>query len=308
VLALLPAMLAMQGQDFIRQVLYVEKRIRSAFVNDLINYGGLCLGVAALAAAGVLTPTRCLLIMALTSGLAVVVGLVQLRGSVHWRYCRADVLARNRENWRIGRWMLGVAALSVSSNYLTPFVVGAASGAAAAGALRAMVAVMGPVNIVYRTITTALIPAAARAYDSDGLPGLKRLMHRAGAAAALSVGTYAALIAIFAAPLLSLVYGDAYAAVAWMMPLIALAHVLGTASSLLDTAVRAQRITDTPFAVSVTNFVMFWAVGAPLIAAFGLRGAAATLVAVPIIALVLQAARLWREGRRQAVVTTLKEA
>src|SRR5688500_7097536 len=75
-IALVPAIVAYQIQEFIRRVLYTEGRFTAAFFNDLLSYGTQTILIASLwlAGEGELTGPRILYIIATTTTIGAVVG------------------------------------------------------------------------------------------------------------------------------------------------------------------------------------------------------------------------------------------
>src|SRR5687768_15710441 len=107
-LAIIPAIVFWQLQEFVRRVLYTEQRYARAFCNDLIGYGGQTLLLIALFASHKLhgspfTGALALYALAAACAFASVVGAFQLRHDlvkrIDWTYVR--------ENWHFGKWLAG---------------------------------------------------------------------------------------------------------------------------------------------------------------------------------------------------------
>jgi len=290
-----PAMVAWQLQEFLRDALYVESRLPAAFLNDVISYGSQLAAVVIASQAGVLTPVNCLAIVGATSGLAALVGLIQLRSSITRSLSRTDLVADNVENWRFGKWTLGGTVLSLTSNSAVPFVLAALSGAASAGVLRVMVTAMAPTRVLLRGLQMSFGPAAARVLEREGIAGLKALVKRMFFLTSPLMGGYCLLAALFSRPLLSLLYGERYTGYAWLLPLVSLSYLLVFAYTPIETALRSLRATDVLFRASVWNFLGLWVIGGPCIYFFQLSGAAVLYVTMPPIV----GAVLWRRYRQE---------
>jgi O-antigen/teichoic acid export membrane protein len=276
-----PAMLAWQVLEFIRQVLYVEGRLRGAFLNTCVNNGGQLVVISGLWWLGPVTPGNVLTVVAAMTTLSTVIGLYQLRGSVDLGISFGEFVADNRANWRFSRWTLGGTLLSVSSNFAVPFVVAAASGPAAAGVIRALVTVMGPTHILTRTFGMLFGPAAARSFEGSGVVGLRRMLSSMYWVVLPPMLAYCALVGTLAQPALRVLYGDTYIDYAWLLRSLAASHLMVSAYGPLEIALRALRATNSVFRAYLLNFLALWGIGVPCILFLDLGGVAILFVIIP---------------------------
>jgi O-antigen/teichoic acid export membrane protein len=142
--ALVPAIVTWQLQEFVRRVFYTEDRLADAFANDLINYAAQIALVLALADLGLLTGATALAAIAASSALALVLGAFKLRSSI----VVALEPGAQRENWRFGKWVGAAEAAHWASTTVYLYIAAALLGTAAAGAIRAAQVLMGPLRIV----------------------------------------------------------------------------------------------------------------------------------------------------------------
>lgn len=291
----IPSMAAWQLQEFIRQVFYAEGRLRAAFLNDLISYGGQFVLFFGAFFAGVLNPVAGLGIVALTSLIATGAGLWHLRGSIDWSLSRSELRAFNAETWDFGRWTLGSAALASASNFAVPFVVAGFSGVAAAGVIRAIVTALAPTRVLSEGTKASFGPSAARVFEREGMAGLRAHVRQMYIIVVPPLGAYCLLAGVFSAPFLSFLYGDRFAHYAWLLPFFALSTFLAFLYTPIEIGLRARRITDVLFRASVWNFLGVWLLGAPLMYFFGLAGMAVLHLTMPPLVGVL----LWRRYRRE---------
>src|SRR5579884_1252602 len=148
--ALAPSIILWQLQEFFRRVLYTEGRYAAAFANDLISYGGQTLVIAALWgldwAGGShhwLTGTSAMYALAITSGVAAVIGLWQVRGSL----ARFAGFAAWAANWQFGKWVAGAEILTwCSSLHMYLYLAAKLIGAAATGDLKSAQILFGPID------------------------------------------------------------------------------------------------------------------------------------------------------------------
>jgi O-antigen/teichoic acid export membrane protein len=275
-------------QEYIRQVLYVERRMRDAVINDVISYFGQLFLVVVAWQAGVLTPVLAFGLIALTSAVATVYGLAQIRGSVQprlsWRAFRQDGV----ENWRFGRWIIGAALLTGTVDLAYTWLVAGFVSIAAAGALRAVTAVMGPTHILLKTMDSTLTPVAARTAQRDGVTGIKRLVFRVFVITGVPMLGWCLFVSVSSGRLLDFLYGPEYAPYAWLLPLGALSYAISWSNRIVGTALIARQVPQALFHSQVAQSVFFWTVGLVATYEFGLKGAAVTMVgAAAVQALVL---------------------
>jgi O-antigen/teichoic acid export membrane protein len=243
VVALLPASVAWMTQEFMRRVLYTEGRLRGAFLNDLISYGGQTVAIVGLWRMGSLDAAVALYALAGTSALGVLFGLWQLRGSLVRRWSWSDL----RENWTFGKWLAGAFAAYWCSSQLYVYLSAVLLGTAATGSVKAALVVMGPLNVLLVFIDTTVPTLLARALRTGGERALRTELRLTVAVAAPIVGGYCVLAAVFAGPLLHLFYGQRYVHASFVLALFALHYFVLFVTRALGAAVRALRNTRAVF-------------------------------------------------------------
>jgi O-antigen/teichoic acid export membrane protein len=221
--ALTFAAASFQLQDWFRRYCFLRQDSRAAFFNDLVCYGGqpLLLGLAGLTnslnviAAVAIVGTACAAAFALGYG----------RDPVWPAFGKArDVL---REGWRAGRDYLAAWQFQwLGTQGVLVYGAGLA-GAGAAGGVRAAQNIVGPVNIVFQAMENVLPVTAARRYAEGGVDGLATYLRRVARVGTFALAPFLVLVAIFAAPLTQLVYGERYVAFASLV-------VWGAASMFLQ--------------------------------------------------------------------------
>jgi len=292
---LVPAIVAWQLQEFTRRVLYTEGRLRAAFANDAVSYGTQAVAIVALGWFGYLTGARALLIVALTSAVAVAWGFWQIKDALD----RRDIWASVREhwfaeNWRFGKWLFGAALALWVSGQLYPVLVGGLVSIAEAGTLRAVATIMGPTHILLIAMDTALAPAAARAFAERGQPGLQFFIKRVVMITAPMMMTYCLLIALFAAPILVALYGEQDRQYGWLLACIALSYALSYLRSPVVIALEARRASAPIFQAHLWTSLVVLTAGVAAVHLLGLLGAALGTIANSLILNLI----LWLRYRR----------
>jgi O-antigen/teichoic acid export membrane protein len=288
-LALAPALVAWQLQEFTRRVLYTEGRLGAAFWIDVLSYGGQAAALVALAQADVLTAPRALLVVAATSALGAAVGAWTIRGSLLAR-TEATFL---RENWAFGKWLAAATAASWLTAQLFVYVIAIVDGAGAAGALRATQTLLGPLNAFVLFLATVLPIRFAAAYARGGEAPLRRTMHRAYLASLPVVLLYGLAVSLAAEPLLRWLYGSTYEEYGTAVALFALFYVAVHAGYLGGAVLNARRDTRSLFVANVYAAVVGLVLGWPLVEAWGVNGAVAGMLLTVLVLNVF----VWRSYR-----------
>ncbi|HEY8291361.1 MAG TPA: glycosyltransferase, partial [Thermomicrobiales bacterium] len=283
--------------EFTRRVLYTEGRLRDAFANDLISYGGQAAAIVALGHFGQLTGARAFSIIALTSAIAASYGCWQIRGSLMrqgvWDAIRANGFA---ENWRFGKWLFGAALAAAIAGQLYPVLIGGLISIAEAGAFSAVFTLMGPARILLIAMDTALVPACARAFAEKGQPGLQSFVARTFLMTAPIIAAYCIGVSLFATRILGAAYGDHYRPYGWLLALFALSYALDYLRHPISIALEARRASAPIFRAYLLSAIVVLTVGLAAVRFLGLLGAALGTIANSLILGIM----LWRYYRRAA--------
>ena len=282
--ALVPAAFGWQLQEFVRRVLYTEGRVRAAFANDVVSYGGQLALFAFLWRVDELTATTALYGLGATALLGAGIGAFQLRDSFSRRWSRAAW----RENWRFGKWLGGGAIAAAAS--LNVFFYGAAVfvGTAAAGMLKAAQLLLGPATVVVLFLGTVLPIRSAHALDRAGSAAVRADAARVVAFTGPPVLLYSLCVAVFADDALRLIYGGRYEGAGRVVALFALYLLVTYGAQVVAAALNAHRRTRVIYRANVVTLAVSLTAGLLLVAALGTTGAALGLVvAAAVGALVL---------------------
>lgn len=296
-LALAPAILAWQFQEFARRVLYTEGRVAGALVNDLIGYGGQSAAILALWQLDRLTPQTGLYALVVTNALGALCGFWQIRGSLIWRL-DLKVLG---ENWHFGKWLAGSEVVGnwLATQlfiYLAAFIL----GTAAVGILKAVQVIFGPARIMAFALSTTLPIRFSRALASGGGRALHKQLMTMGALTLPLLGGYCLLVALFAKPLMALVYGDKYSGHAAVLALFSISAFIAYIGLILGAALRAQRATRYLFMSRLYASLATVPVAGLIIYLLGIYGAVLSTIATNVVLSLL----VWQAYRRGLTVAS----
>ncbi|MBB3695757.1 hypothetical protein [Sphingomonas sp. BK580] len=150
-----------------------------------------------------------------------------LPGLAPARADRAGVRALVRRHRAESSWLAATnLPYSVYSTASIVVVIGVLVGPVAAALFTAARTLTNPAMSIVSAIDSIDKPRAARAFAGEGLPGLARVVRRSRLTIAVATGLYLALVAVFAAPLVALVFHGQYDGSAANVRLLALGFFL----------------------------------------------------------------------------------
>lgn len=297
-LAMTPAILAWQVQEYLRRVYYTEGRVRAAFLNDLIGYGGQIVLVIAVWRLDRLNGPVAIYLLALTSALAAFVGLYHLRAELAARLEGASV----RENWHFGKWLFGASLVQSGRIQAHVWLIGGLVSVTAAGLYRAAQNLVAPTHIMMNAVRSVAMPRAAAIYEREGEAAMRAYLWRMTWLGLAPIVLYLIAVCAVAEPLLHWLYAGQYDGYAWLVYVFAVIYLLAYLGQILTVALSAMRVTRAVLFAEVVTIVVAVGAGAPLIAVLGIRGAMATdvIVGATLLAALLRLRQLPRPRRTPA--------
>jgi O-antigen/teichoic acid export membrane protein len=195
-----------QAQDWLRRFWYVEERGKAVFVNDVISYVGQVVVLFVLWHMRAATVRSAYYAVALTSLAAFLVGSA---GEDVWATFRQIKLVV-KETWAFGRSLLVASQFQWVGSQGILIIVAAISGVNAAGGIRAVMALLGPVNVLYQLLDNVIPVRAAREFTKSGRAGLLAYLRRVGLFLSVAVGVPVLVISLAAKPIMAIAFGRAF--------------------------------------------------------------------------------------------------
>lgn len=206
VAALIAALLAFQLQDWQRRYYFVQEKASSAFVIDSISYGGQVLLLGLAYYSGRLDVAMAFWIVAVGSFAAFALGFAKDSLQPVFSHARSVL----RDGWRTGRDYLAAWQLQWFGTQGVLMYGAGVIGAEAVGGIRAAQNVVGPINILFLAMENVVPVVAARRYGQFGLSGLFSYLGRVTSFGSALLIPVLITLAVFAAPIMHLLYGDQY--------------------------------------------------------------------------------------------------
>jgi O-antigen/teichoic acid export membrane protein len=203
-----------------------------------------------------------------------------------------------RRHWRYGRWALGANAMMwVPINAFYP-ILSRFSGMAQAGELKALMNFASPMLQACAALHTLLLPYAARVLEQKGSSGINVILRRMTLLCVSCAVPYWVVLLLFQGPAFRLLYSGRYTEVAYLLPVVALASVAGSAFFGPSIVLRSLESPGSVFAaVSVSSCVAV-AIGIPLTRAMGLSGAVWSVALSEAMAFMAAVVLVRRKARR----------
>jgi len=205
-----------------------------------------------------------------------------------------------RRHWRYGRWALGANAMMwIPINAFYP-ILSKFSGMAQAGELKALMNFAAPMLQACAALHTLLLPYAARVLDQRGSDGVSIILRRMTLLCVGCAVPYWIVLLLFRGTAFQMLYAGRYIEVAYLLPVVALASVAGSAFFGPSIVLRALEAPGSIFAAVSVSSAIALALGIPLTRAWGVGGAVWSIVLSETLAFVAALVLLRRKARRSS--------
>jgi O-antigen/teichoic acid export membrane protein len=202
-----------------------------------------------------------------------------------------------RRHWQYGRWALGANFMMwVPINSFYP-MLSKFAGLAQAGELKALMNFAAPMLQACAALHTLMIPYASRVLKARGSAGANVLLKRMTLLCVVCAVPYWVVLLLFQRPAFHLLYSGRYTEVSYLLPVIALASVAGSAFFGPSIVLRSMESPRSIFSAVLVSSCAALLVGIPLTRAWGVRGAAWSIALSETLAFVAAVILLRRKAR-----------
>jgi O-antigen/teichoic acid export membrane protein len=256
-----------------RRVFYLQHSAAPAVVGAAL-YCLLSLSTLALAfKLHVLSPMTAFLLMGLGAIGASTFLLLYLKLHVPKGQAAPTMQDSWQRHWRYGKWALGSAAMMwVPANIFYP-LVSSLRGMAEAGELKALMNFATPMLQLYGALSLLLLPYATRVNTREGHRGVRTAAMRITVLCIVGAVAYWAMLLVFHATVFRVLYSGRYTEVEFLMPVVALASISGSAFFGPATILRAMETPKHVFAAVSIASCLSVVVGVPATKLLGVQGA-----------------------------------
>ncbi len=276
-------LVAFQLQEFLRRYFFTVKRLKAAFINDVISYlGQLSLLVILFFSTG-LNMAMVLWVIAITSGLAAAVGMSLLGDiSIEEKVLRQVI----QRHWLFSKWLVASTLMQwLSGNYLV-ISAGAWIGVTAVGALKAAQNIVGVSHILFNALSNFVPIQLGKIYAAHGLIKMERYLFRVSLLGSIATLVLLAPAFLFPEFLLELIYSREYQGFGWVLFSYGAIYLFLFINQQLTFALRALEETRPVFLGYLFTGLISVLIAYPLLSTFKLAGVMAGLLLLVIINLV----------------------
>ncbi|MBQ0799829.1 MAG: hypothetical protein KBT63_11145 [Porticoccaceae bacterium] len=271
-----------QNQDFLRRLFFAEARPLAALINDAVSYLGqisllmLFFLRASPAAADVLW------IIAISSALAVLVGLFQLD---KLDFNTSQLWSVFENHWVLSKWLTASAIMQWTSGNYFILTTGSLVGPVAVGALKATQNIIGVVHILFQGLENIVPSTASRHFMKDSLVGLKQYLLKVSFWGGGATVVIALAVSLSPDTLLRLIYGEQYQGYGYVLRWYALCYVFIFFSLPLRAGLRVLDASQPIFITYMLMTIFSISFAGVMVGKWGVDGAMMGILCTQIIML-----------------------
>lgn len=257
-------------------------------VGSVVQIGGLLL----LSTLGILTVPRVLLVMGISSSLA---GFLWLRGARNdLAFSPKQVLVDFRQNWSLGKWVMGCTLSQVFSSQLFPWMLNLTHGMAVVGLLAACNGLVALMNPFLQGTFFFLEPRTAHVFAQGGIPELRTFIGKCSLIIAVVGGLLCCIIFTFGNSMIVFFYGSQYEGHSLVLGLLAIYNLVLGLDAVFYYALRAIGRADLNFKIDMVFFLVTITISLWLVKNYGLLGVALGLLTASLAVIIIHCLLFFR--------------
>jgi O-antigen/teichoic acid export membrane protein len=245
-----------------------------------------------------LSPLAAFLLMGFSGLGASLALLVYLKSKLPKTTGAPTLMETWHRHWRYGRWALAANVMMwVPFNAFYP-LLSKFSGMAQAGELKALMNFAAPMIQACAALHTLLLPYSTRVLEQRPSDGVRVILRRMTLLCVVCAIPYWMVLLLFRGTAFRMLYSGRYTEVAYLLPVVALASVAGSAFFGPSIVLRSLEEPRLIFASVTVSSLASILVGVPLTRAWGVGGAVWSIVLSETLAFVAAVVLLRRKVGR----------
>ena len=196
-----------------------------------------------------------------------------------------------KENWNFGKWLIGQTICSWVSGQAYYIFSGLLLDLSAPAILKVCATLLAPMHIIFQGLDNILTVAFARRFKQS-LSATKKFVLQMGLVVVSITVVYGLLVAIFSEKILSVLYGESYTGLGFIIWIFAVAYVLRGVARVPEIALISMHATKDMFYIHFTSMLITLISFYPLLKYGGVTGAAVGTVFLPYLTWAILS--LWR--------------
>ena len=281
-------------QNIVHFVLFAKRKLKQALCMEILHLGIMAVVIGYLlsynATVDVATGLNVLAASALISALPFI--CAGLKARVHLRLLFTVL----RRHWPISSWLLLMLLVGVGQEQALWVITNIKFGDEAIGGLRASQYLLGTTHFLVFALENFMPRTAAEEMRKDNVSGLTKYLVTQTKFVGLTSLVLIIPIAIFAEPLLGLVFGQEYVAYADLTRIFALIYAVTIIRGIWIYYLRVVERTRDIFISYVVSSAISLLIIFPMISWFGLTGVALTMLVAQSVLLIAVAIFIVRHG------------
>ena len=177
------------------------------------------------------------------------------------------------QHWRYSRWVFVTALVFQLMTQGYYWLAAGFLSVKEVGDLRSLYNVITPVDQIFAAITLVILPLMSFRYASRQMAGLVPLLRSYSAGYFLITCTFAAVVRLFGARIMHVIYAGKFDDVAPLVATLALLPVIMGIGHTVNVALKAMELPRAVFYAYAASGLTTFIIGIPLVMRLGLRGA-----------------------------------
>ena len=223
------------------------------------------------------------LVMAVAALVGGVIMVFQLHAKLDPATARVTLKTTLGKHWEYGKWALATCVVGWIPTYVYIPLVSKFSGLAAAGELRALMNLGGPVLQTYAALSMLFLPLAARVQSNQGKRGASSLTMKLTALFIAGALVYWSVLIPLKRPLFQMLYAGKYLDASSLLPLFAAETIVWSAALGPAILLRAMESPRSLFFANGAASVVALVFGIPATRFFGLHGVIWSMVLANVL-------------------------
>lgn len=213
-----------------------------------------------------------------------------------------------RRHWHYGRWALGANVMMWIPVSIYYPLLSSFSGMTQAGELKALMNFLSPMLQTCAALASLMLPYGTRLVEERGIAGVSAVSKRMTLLCVCCALPYWALVLLFEGPAFHMLYSGRYTEITYMLPVVALTSICGSAFFGPSIALRAMEAPRSVFAAVFVSSCVSIAIGIPATWAFGLKGAVWSMALSEALAFLAAGVLVQQKIRAQSAAVAIPVA
>ncbi len=270
------ASFSFQFQDFFRRMLFTQRKIRSAFQNDIVCTMLKFIGLTAAIITGHISVFNAFIIIFISSLIASLYGYLQCFKTIQIDLSTLKKVAKT--NWDYGKWLLSAGVARWVSGQINIFLAAAFISVSATGVIGAVNNIYGVINVVVQGLRGFILPYASMRIKNAGYIYLKKLVSTICVSGVIGIVIYFIIAISASQPILDFLYNGKYNDYGYMVVLLGINALFSFLSYPFSLGLLLLKNTKTILYGNLFSSVVSIFISVPMVIIWGIYGACLSMI------------------------------